>query len=148
MLYFTQHVYFISFIGFHYLNHGNLLKTHRLADLWENSSNMVGKEVELPWSLMHASFGIRVSLEVMLLSSHPKWTFLLVIKSLYQYTLTREIWELFENEYKVEDEDTMRFLISKRSQILNNILLLAQVLELQVIFNNLKVIKIKLPNPF
>ena len=62
----------------------------------------------------------------------------------------REIWEALENKYKVEEEGTKKFLISKYIDFnfSDEKPLLPQIYELQVIVNKLKVLKIELSEAF
>lgn len=62
----------------------------------------------------------------------------------------KEIWNALEYKYKVEEEGTKKFLISKYFdfKFINNKPVLPQVHELQVVVNKLRVVKIDLPKPF
>lgn len=65
-------------------------------------------------------------------------------------TSAKEIWNALENKYKVEEEVTKKFLISKyfHFKMLDNIPLLPHVHELQDIFNKLKAMKIEIFESF
>lgn len=62
----------------------------------------------------------------------------------------KEIWKALKSKYKVEEEGTKKFLISKYFdfKFLENIPLLSKVHELQVLVNKLKAVKIEIPKTF